>query len=66
MKENKRVFYADSFRIEPNCIYGDIKNTIKMEYKQEYDKEVFKKIYNLFKNDKNVKIEIINIEENKK
>lgn len=60
------IFYGDSFKNDENCIYGDVKSTIKMEYKQEYDKEVFNKIYNLFKNDKNVKIEILSIEENKK
>lgn len=61
--EERRVFYADSFKEYPGCITGDLRNTIKMIYKPEYDKQVFKKIYNLFKDDKNVKIEILSIEE---
>lgn len=62
------IFYGDSFRDykENNGCIGGLKNTIKMEYEQEYDNKVFKKIYNLFRNDKNVKIEILSIEENKK
>lgn len=63
--KERRVFYADSFKEYPGCITGDVKKTIKMTYSNNYDSEVFKKIYNLFKNDKNVKIEILSIEENK-
>jgi len=59
------IFYGDSFKNDNNWIYGGVYSTIKMEYKKEYDKIVFNKIYNLFKNDKNVKIEILSIEENK-
>ena len=65
MKDNNMIFYADSFKTEPGYIYGDIRSSIKMTYKNEYDKEVFKKIYDLFKVDKNVKIEIISIEVDK-
>lgn len=38
-------------------------STIKLKYNSNYDKMVFEKIYNLFKNDKNVEILIIDIEE---
>ena len=61
------IFYGDSFKTDKDeWITGDIKSTIKLRYDNNYDKEVFNKISNLFKNDKNVKIEIINIDENKK
>lgn len=55
------IFYGDSFKKDGNWIYGGVTSTIKMEYNQEYDKQVFNKIYNLFKDDKNVKIELLEI-----